>query len=165
MIEVEIKFRCPDRHAVEDILTRIGATSEGTAIEEDRFFAHPVRDFAATDEVLRLPLGRPPARVLTFKGAKRVGIGKMREEIETGIADSDALATIFARLGFAERASLCKTRTSYSLLRGGFQTHVVIDEFPPVGRFCEGRNRRRRGGIRSGTNRNYAFGWRVGTGR
>ena len=136
MIEVEIKFRCPDRAAVEAILARLGATDEGTAVEEDRFFAHPVRDFAATDEVLRLR-STSVGRVLTYKGPKRVGVGKMREEVETGLADSESLATIFARLGFTERANLRKTRTSYSLRRGGFQTHVVIDEFPPLGTFCE----------------------------
>ena len=136
MIEVEIKFRCPDRRAVEEVLARLGATCEGTDVEEDRFFAHPVRDFAASDEVLRLR-STPAGRVLTYKGPKRIGPGKMREELESGIADPEALTTILARLGFAERTILRKTRTTYALNRGRFQLHVLLDEFPPLGTFCE----------------------------
>jgi adenylate cyclase class IV len=55
LYEVENKFPVPDLAAVEQRLSAFGAQF-GEAIEQvDHYFAHPVRDFAQTDEAL------PPA--------------------------------------------------------------------------------------------------------
>lgn len=52
--EVEQKFPLADVAAVERRLAELGAQAGGTVEQVDRYFNHPVRDFAQTDEALRL---------------------------------------------------------------------------------------------------------------
>ena len=53
-IEVEQKFRIADVPAMERQLRALGATLGATELQVDCYFAHPQRDFAQTDEALRL---------------------------------------------------------------------------------------------------------------
>ena len=53
--EVEQKFRLGEQ--AESIIARlaeIGASEIGEARQADHYFNHPVRDFATTDEALRI---------------------------------------------------------------------------------------------------------------
>ena len=52
--EVEMKFRVADRAALESRLVELGATISVAQAEVDVYFAHPARDFARTDEALRI---------------------------------------------------------------------------------------------------------------
>ena len=52
--EVEQKFRVNDMLAVEHALRRLGAHIEPPQLQVDCYFAHPARDFAKTDEALRI---------------------------------------------------------------------------------------------------------------
>ena len=69
----------------------------------DRYFAHPSRDFARTDEALRLRrIGE--FNFITYKGPKLDATTKTRREIEIGLADGQQAATdaaeLLAAIGF-----------------------------------------------------------------
>ncbi len=53
MIEIEVKVRV-DHSKARSILKNIGATKIGVENQSDIYFAAPHRDFAKTDEALRI---------------------------------------------------------------------------------------------------------------
>jgi len=68
MIEVEVKVRA-DHSKIRPLLEEIGANKIGIEEQSDTYFAAPYRDFAKTDEALRIrSLGGQA--VLTYKGPK-----------------------------------------------------------------------------------------------
>lgn len=82
MFEVEMKFRVQSVKDFMKILEqKYFARFDPEVIETDHFFQHPVRDFAKTDECLRLRR-RQNELMITYKGAKIDTLTKMREEIE-----------------------------------------------------------------------------------
>ena len=125
MYEVELKFPLPAGagDAVAAKLADRGAAFGEPVAQADTYYAHPVRDFAATDEALRVrvvtgPDGVPRGR-LTYKGPKLGGGAKTREEFEPALADGSepvaALKTALDRLGFAEVLTVTKTRRAARL--------------------------------------------------
>jgi adenylate cyclase class 2 len=74
----------------------------------------------------------PGLATLTYKGAPESGPVKSREEVETTVADADAIETVLARLGFAECWQFEKHREDYRI----GETNVFVDE-SAVGVFIE----------------------------
>jgi adenylate cyclase, class 2 len=130
--EVEAKLRLRDRAALELRLRALGARAGPPQWQEDTFFRHPQRDFAATDEALRLRRAGG-ALELTYKGPKAPGAGpKARVEHAVGVA-ADPTA-LLAGLGFTPAAQVAKERTPYEL---GGGVHVALDRLDGVGEFVE----------------------------
>ena len=75
---------------VERILLERGATLSKDCDQVDEYFNHPCRDFAVTDEALRLR--KDPDGKMTYKGPKLDRTTKTREEIEMDIDDLDKMA-------------------------------------------------------------------------
>ncbi len=115
MFEVENKFPVPDLAAVEQRLQAYGAQF-GQAVEQvDHYFAHPVRDFAKTDEALRLRrIG--DSNFVTYKGPKIDQATKTRQELELPLAAGQDLVPRYAQLllalGFRSVAEVMKRRRS-----------------------------------------------------
>jgi adenylate cyclase class 2 len=140
MLEVEMKFPGADFAAAERRLGEWGAAADAGVTEADHYFNAPDRDFARTDEALRLRrIGR--ANFVTYKGPKRGTQGKTRTEIEVPLADGDAVADDFGRLlvhlGYRPVAVVTKHRRLYHLRRDGFDLEVCLDEVDGLGRFAE----------------------------
>lgn len=130
VLEVEAKLPLRDRAAVERRLRELGATPGAAQRQEDTFFRHPQRDFATTDEALRLR--RVGARLeLTYKGPKHGGPTKARVEQTVGLA-ADPTALLVS-LGFAPAATLAKTRVAYHV----GSVEVALDDVDGVGSFVE----------------------------
>ena len=85
MYEVELKYRVADVPEVEAALERLGASWHGTAEQVDRYFNHPSRDFAVTDEALRLR-STAVGVAITWKGPRLDATAKTRREIELPLA-------------------------------------------------------------------------------
>ena len=138
--EVEVKFRVGDPHALAGRLRESGATGGELREHSDLYLAHPARDFARTDEALRLRRVGTQNRI-TYKGPKQPGPTKTREEIEIPFADGaetlDAMATLLQRLGFLPVAVVAKTRREYTLSRDGRELVVAIDDAGALGTFAE----------------------------
>ena len=140
MLEIEVKYRLPDRDGLVARLLAAGATRGAERAEADHYFNAPDRDFRRTDEAFRLRrIG--PRNVLTYKGPKRAAATKTREEIEVPLADGDAAAdvleTLLVKLGYRPVAVVRKTRQGYKLDRDGFAVEACIDDVENVGLFAE----------------------------
>ena len=92
MLEVEAKFRCSDWEPVIARLQEWGATGEPVRQDADHYFNAPDRDFATTDEAVRVRQTGPKA-VITYKGPKRDAVTKTRTEIELPLAPVPEAAT------------------------------------------------------------------------
>lgn len=129
-VEFEVKARVPPGR-VADLRARLG---EPLAVEahRDAYYAHPARDFAATDEALRL--SRRGDRVeLTYKGPRLDARTKARREVTLGLADAAAAEALLDGLGFRLVAEVRKTRTLFEA--AGFE--VALDDVPGLGAFVE----------------------------
>ena len=125
---------CSELEAVEEKLRDLGAVFEAEVYEEDTYYQHPCRDFASTDEALRLRVTRDRVE-LTYKGPKRViGEAKEREEYTVTVDNGAAVARILEKLGFKPVATVRKRRRYYSL--PGLAV-VSLDEVEGLGCFVE----------------------------
>ena len=135
MYEVEVKVRA-DHGRVRRRLEELDAEPLGTVRQVDTYYGHPVRDFAETDEALRLRResreGDRESRV-TYKGPLVEAESKTREEHETGVADAGTMATILEELGFEAVESVEKTRERFRL--EGYT--VTLDAVTGLGEFVE----------------------------
>src|SRR5262252_3741897 len=131
MVEVEQKFREVDFAALEQKLRSLGAEESERHSEADHYFNAPDRDFAKTDEALRIRRIGTNNRV-TYKGPKRDQHTKTRTEIEVPLANGDETAEDFARLlmelGYRPVAVVRKDRRTFQLKRNGFDLTVTLDE-------------------------------------
>lgn len=140
MLEVEMKFRLPDWTPVTDRLAEWGAAPAPVRKDTDHYFNAPDRDFAQTDEAVRVRrIGT--ANVLTYKGPKIDAATKTRTEIELKLADGPGQAADAVRfltaLGYRPVAVVSKTRQVYKFERHGFTIEVCMDDVGAVGRFVE----------------------------
>lgn len=140
MVEVEMKFPVTDFAPLETCLMERGARAAAPRQEADHYFNAPDRDFACTDEALRLRRSGT-ANFVTYKGPKRDSQTKTRTEIEVALADGPAVAEDFGKLlrhlGYRPVAIVRKRRRIYHLEREGFSLEVCLDEVEEVGRFVE----------------------------
>jgi adenylate cyclase class 2 len=140
MLEVEVKVALTDFAAVEGRLAQWGVREAAARQDTDLYFNAPDRDFARTDEALRLRrIG--PANCVTYKGPKRDAQTKTRTEIEVPLAEGEQTATDFTRLlthlGYRSVAVVRKHRRLFHLERSGFALEVCLDEVDGLGRFVE----------------------------
>jgi adenylate cyclase class 2 len=140
MLEVEMKFPVADFAPLERTLAAWGTKPAVERCDADHYFNAPDRDFAQTDEALRIRrIGS--SNFVTYKGPKRDPLTKTRTEIEVSLAEGDEPAEDFARLlthlGYRAVAVVRKRRRIYHLERDGFAVEVCLDEVEEVGRFAE----------------------------
>ena len=130
MIEIEVKVRA-DHSKVRSILKNIGATKIGVENQSDSYFAAPHRDFAKTDEALRIRSLEGQA-VLTYKGPKIDKVSKTREELETPV-DEVSATKILHSLGFSNAGIVRKKREVFS----AGEITVCLDAVEGLGEFLE----------------------------
>jgi adenylate cyclase class 2 len=138
--EVEIKFRCPDHAALAARLEALGATPGPEIEQADAYLSHPSRDFAATNEALRIRREGDLNRV-TYKGPKHPGPTKTREEIEIpfqgGPEGFEGTSRLFEALGFKPVAVVRKRRTPHHIHFQGREMEVTLDLAEELGPFVE----------------------------
>ena len=138
--EVEQKFPVAERPAVEQTLRALGAPIDQPVLQVDQYFSHPSRDFATTDEALRIRrVGEE--NFVTYKGAKIDTLTKTRREIELPLAPGEQGASSFAQLlmalGFRPVAAVRKRRRRAVVTWHGRPVEVALDEVEQVGSFIE----------------------------
>ncbi|WP_436924328.1 class IV adenylate cyclase [Halosimplex amylolyticum] len=153
MYEVELKVRA-EHDAVEPALAEADATRVGAVVQEDTYYDAPHRNFAETDEALRIRRewetgestgdaggadadgdggDSPTTTRITYKGPLLETESKSREEHETAVADAEAAVGIFDGLGFEPAATVRKEREQYRL--DGYA--VTLDRVDGLGEFVE----------------------------
>lgn len=139
--EVEVKFPLSGSGAqTVTRLTELGAVGGESIVQSDHYFNHPVRDFAQTDEALRIRSVENQNWV-TWKGPKVDAETKTRREIELplghGTQTAEQLAEVLQILSFRSVAVVRKTRRCFHLKRGTHNFEIAFDEVDGIGRFLE----------------------------
>ena len=137
--EVELKFPVADLPAFSrQLASQVSITPAQE--ETDVYFAHPSRDFARTDEALRLRR-KGDANYITYKGPKIDATTKTRREIELPLAaGAESLASWTALLeavGFRPVGEVRKSRRKAAVPWQGRQVEASL------GRSRRGRQIRR----------------------
>lgn len=139
-IEVELKFRVADVAETRRMAEELGGKA-GSAIEQaDIYYAHPTRDFAQTDEALRVRIVGETACV-TYKGPLLDSETKSRQETEIwfsgGAVDGRRFGGLLAKLGFREVREVRKKREAWHLDWEGQEVELVLDLVEGLGPFVE----------------------------
>lgn len=145
-LEVEQKFRVGDLPRLVQRLVAVGRKSDRDfdvqppVAQVDRYYAHPSRDFAQTDEALRIRrVGQE--NFVTYKGPKLDATTKTRREIELPIPPGDAgdrqFGELLLALGFRVVAEVCKKRQHAVVHWEGRAVEIALDEVQGVGQFVE----------------------------
>jgi len=132
VLEIEAKAYVKDIGKIERILSEMGAHGEETCYQIDSYFNHPSRNFAQTDEALRIRISNSDT-FLTYKGPKIDSFTKTREELEIHIDDPETSRLLLERLGFQFIAQVKKKRTIY----GYEDLHICLDDVEGLGTFIE----------------------------
>jgi adenylate cyclase class 2 len=140
MLEVEMKFPVADLARLGVLLQERGGQPGAVVEEADAYYNAPDRDFARTDEALRLR--RVGARTLvTYKGPKLDAQTKTRVELEAALADGQDTGAQFAgileHLGYRPVTVVKKRRKKYWLHADGFEIEVSLDDVDQVGTYAE----------------------------
>ncbi|MGL4463240.1 MAG: class IV adenylate cyclase [Planctomycetia bacterium] len=139
-LEVELKFRVDDPTAFLSKPPLVAAKPLPVERHADRYFNHPSRDFAATDEAVRLRRVGASNRI-TYKGPKLDVATKTRREIEidyaAGPEAQEQFAELLAALGFREVLTVEKTRAPFELTVSGRAVTACVDVVDDVGTFVE----------------------------
>jgi adenylate cyclase class 2 len=138
--EVEQKHRLPEVGAFITRLSARGAALEPATEQIDRYFAHPCRDFARTDEALRIRTSGGLS-IVTYKGPKLGSMAKTRQEIDVPLdrADTDGsrLAELLFALGFVPAATVRKHRRAFVIQANGRRVAGAVDDVDGLGTFVE----------------------------
>jgi len=133
MLEIELKVRVQDLAPIRERLRELHADLTGTTCEHDVYFNAPHRDFARTDEALRVRYSDNNV-IVTYKGAKIPGFEfKAREEINVTIENGAGFESILERLGFKKTAVVDKTREYYHY----GEASITLDDVKGLGFFVE----------------------------
>jgi adenylate cyclase class 2 len=140
-IEVEQKFAVVDPTDALQRLDALGVVWHAVERQLDVYFAHPARDFAQTDEAVRLRVVGE-ANWLTYKGPKLDPLTKTRHEIDVPLARGDGTALLareaLIALGFRPVADVVKSRRHGQVTWDGALPLVVgWDEVDGLGTFIE----------------------------
>ena len=138
--EVELKFPVADLPAFAASLTGRAIPIAPAQEESDVYFAHPLRDFARTDEALRLRR-KGAANYITYKGPKIDATTKTRREIELPLGPGpEALAAwigLLEAVGFRPVGEVRKSRRKAAIPWQGRQVEASLDDVEGVGTFVE----------------------------
>jgi adenylate cyclase class 2 len=147
MYEVEVKLPA-DHEAVRERLADAGAAHESSVTQRDTYYGAPHRDFAETDEALRVRRetrspggttdpdegdGAETTTKLTYKGPRVDADSKTRTEHETVVGDDESADGVLSGLGFEPVATVEKERDFYRL--DGYT--VTLDAVTDLGEFVE----------------------------
>ncbi|ERG94778.1 class IV adenylate cyclase [Haloquadratum walsbyi] len=148
MYEVELKVRA-SHDEIESALTETNSTYVRHVTQRDTYYNAPHRDFATTDEALRIrrekrhiPDEKSDATSstteLTYKGPRIDSTSKTRKEHEVSVGDDSVVADILDELGFDPAATVVKDRDIYTLAYTDDVTHtIVLDTVADLGEFIE----------------------------
>lgn len=139
-LEIEIKVKVSSLDPIREKLLANGAELIADQEEHDLYYNAPHRDFAVTDEALRIRYltnqicGKAMLPNVTYKGPKvgREGF-KSREELIVDLSSAEEYCLILERLGFRLTAEVVKHREMYQCENA----LVTLDTLPGIGTFSE----------------------------
>jgi adenylate cyclase class 2 len=138
--EVEQKYSVAELAGLAARVAGLGAVAVAAVTQVDLYFNHPERDFAVTDEALRIRQVNG-SNILTYKGSKLDATTKTRQEIEVSIEPGSSgliqAAALLRALGYRQVAEVRKLRESFQLKVADHTAEIALDEVERVGTFAE----------------------------
>lgn len=138
--EVERKYLIEDERPIVQAVAGLGGSFGPPEHQADTYYAHPSRDFAKSDEALRIRRTGAKAKI-TYKGPKIDAGSKTRREIEIalsgGIEGARAHAELLEALGFRAVAEVTKHRRKATLVWQNLDFEIALDTVESLGRFVE----------------------------
>ncbi|UCG69619.1 MAG: class IV adenylate cyclase [Thermoplasmata archaeon] len=131
-IEIEAKAYTKNLKEIEQKIREIGAKQTWEGEQKDTYYNHPERDFAKTDEALRVR-EEDGKVILTYKGPKIDNLTKTREEIKVQVKDLSSILEILLKLGFKEVFKVKKHRKIFLLE----DFKICLDSVENLGDFVE----------------------------
>jgi adenylate cyclase, class 2 len=141
-----MQFEVEQKHLVENVAALVAELERrgvaiGAPIEQvDQYFAHPSRDFAVTDEALRIR-SMGGKSFVTYKGPKLDATTKTRRELELPLDANDTkgehFGELLAALGFTPVAAVRKRRRAFHIDVSGRSVEGALDDVDQVGTFVE----------------------------
>lgn len=141
MYEVELKFAVAEFTDVKAGLDSWAAAPLPPETQLDLYYQHPARNFAETDEALRIR--RTGFRSwITYKGPRVDATTKTRREIELPLAADGPAALarweeLLQALGFVPAGRVEKVRLAYAVQYRGRAVVVALDRVAGLGAFVE----------------------------
>ncbi len=137
-LEIEAKLKVDTHQPLRDRLTALGAGCVSRVVEANHIFDNADRVLLAGDRGLRVREyrsieGQTPSITLTYKGPRRDGAYKQREEIEIAVDPAAETLRLLSALGFVEVLCFEKRRETWRLN----DCLVELDELPHLGFFVE----------------------------
>jgi adenylate cyclase, class 2 len=138
-VEIETKIQVPSHADVRERLKQLGAQHVENVLQTDTFFDSEDRSLLAADRGLRLrrlhvaDSKSPDYFIVTYKGPRKHGALKSREEVEVTVGTDHDAVRLFESLGFMRVLTFQKRRESWKLA----DCKVELDELPHLGYFVE----------------------------
>ena len=137
-VETEAKMKVDSHTGVREKLTALGGKPVGKFIEKNLFFDTDDRTLLTADKGLRIRRStnlesKESSSIITFKGPRRHGPLKSREETEVEVTNFDEGAALLERLGYMRVLNFEKKRESWTL----GNCKVELDELPHLGLYVE----------------------------
>ena len=130
--ETEAKIRVADHEPLQARLIQLGAQPQGQQLEVNMYFDTADERLRQGDTALRLRC-TDKKNVLTYKGPQTQSRYKQRLEVQTTVAEAQAMQAILQQLGFRQSLLFEKRRDSWLLNN----CRVELDELPLLGSFVE----------------------------
>lgn len=135
--EIEAKIKIDNPTEIANLVTSIGGKSKYIRFETNIFYDTPKAKLDSKGQVLRLRQERyldgKDSVSMTFKGRRKMGKIKIRDEHEFNVSDFDQAHLLLVSLGYRESFRFEKRRSSFSFMG----CLVEIDTLPFLGHFCE----------------------------
>lgn len=131
-----MKAKINDKKEVLEKINEIGGEYSHTEKQHDIYYNAPNKDYAKTDEALRIreiPDGDGFKRILTYKGPKIDTKSKTRKEVEVTINDTDNMNEILLNIGFKPSAIVNKIRRVFN-----YKNYTItLDKLDKLGYYME----------------------------
>ena len=138
--EVEQKYPVVDFQQILAQLEERGIVIGDAVEQKDRYYCHPARDYAATDEALRIRQVGSQSW-MTYKGPRVDTSSKTRRELEValplGPSTADSYDQLLQLLGFQHAGDVIKSRRTAVIPWTGWDVVMALDEVVSLGCFVE----------------------------
>lgn len=140
LYEVEVKYFVSDIDQLLERLLSFSVVFSKPFEEHDTFYQHPCRDFAETDECLRIRKSLGEYKI-TYKGPKIDKESKTRREIEILLTSDPKTALqwseLLSAIGFSPVFELKKSRRHATLVYQEQKFGISLDHIADLGGFIE----------------------------
>ena len=135
-IEIEAKLKVDSFKGIEKRLKALDAQFLRERLHTDAYFDDGKSSLRKADSALRLRhqlIGRRDQVVITFKGPRREGRFKQRQEIQFEVSDARLAEAFLVAIGYKKTLVYQKKRRAWHY----GDCEIALDELPFLGKFVE----------------------------